>query len=123
SHNWSQYRIEVLCFLVALEAQHVDALGFNLVAEGSSYAFTIGSLVVNDVNALDLQFVDSIVRTCRALRVVTPAHTIDRRVTAIGDGDVGVGRGNHHQPALVINFRGRQRNAGIEVADHAQNGR
>src|SRR4029453_101112 len=78
---------------------------------------TIGRLVVHDGDLLAFEILENVIARDRALLIVAPAGAEDVPHVALGDPRIG-GRGRDLEDAvLLIDLGGRNRDAGIEMAD------
>ncbi len=114
------HRREVGAFFGAFEAENIDAELFRFVAKIVRDALAVKRLVVNDVDRFRFQLLGGETRADWALDIVAAADAIDIRITAIGDLGGGIGRRDHRQHGVLVNFRRRQRDAGIKMSDDHQ---
>src|SRR5579883_2336521 len=110
---------EILVVLVdALEEHYLHAVGIERLARFLGETLAVGRLVVHEGDLLALEPLRDDRAGDAALLVVAAAHAEDVPHLAIGDLRVGGGGRDLEDAVLLVDFRGRDGDAGVEVADH-----
>ena len=99
--------------------QDLDAGGLEGLLDLVGQAFAIGGGIVDDGNGLGLDFGCEVLGDRRALLVIATDGAKGDLVAVLGDLGISGRAGNHRDAGLVVDFRRRNGDAGIEVADHA----
>jgi hypothetical protein len=101
--------------------QHLDAGGLEGLLDFVGETFAVGSRVIDDGDELGLVLAGEVTGNRRTLLVVTADDAEHALEALLGQRRIGGGTRDHRQAGLVVDGRGGNRGAGIEMADNAGN--